>query len=1470
MPRPVDITSLGNLGPGSLPKGSVEDSSLRNPDRDTLPLTAHVTDPSRAHMASSTGVVDAGEYYASDEVEGVLQEIGGTHSEGRQNGAVTGFGYTDVGLVVTFDTPSSALVPILKDFSGESLTLPDNIASVWVYIDPSTKALAQVSAANPPSITSPENLLLWQFTTAGGVVTAARDARLYVRNLDRKLPLTVRASGAQADQESEACFVSLEAAMIYLQYSASLGSVRTEVIIRGPVTSGSVDIPVDGVQFRGEDATITMVSGAGYLFDLQGHGGVSFFDLTLATDVGGATAIIDSVGVVEGFSLTRCEITSGLSSWVVGVDLPTNRANLSISGCYFSVTDVGILVDVPDAVLVDDTVIAAINFVPGSMGISIGSNPPDPAASASTVRGCSVTGFDVGVSLAGVGHTVTQSNITPGNNGTVGVLVLQSQDVMVTDSRVDCSVYGGQVGVRATGTFAAPVVGLKVLGCSIYGAGVYGIDLEGFVQESKVQGNHVDCYLGATPEDPTAEACIYMHSAGLGDVPGYNDIQGNTVWRAKTGIYLEGASGQSIVDCLVSGNVVHHCAVGVAGTPSTLFDVSTGIGATWCDGLSVFGNNIYGVGYILQDDGTVVTPTPVNVYTGGVFLQDCTQTEVSGNLLAEIAGKGAGKCSGVHFEGPGSTAAFTAQSIRVSGNTLSAISGAGVFFSVGSSTAAFARTLEEASIFENRIIQVEKGILVTVDGRGSVRNLEVSWNTLGDVDTGSGISIQGLEAAGIPSGGILQDIRVNHNSISGTAATGIEFGCENNCSATYVAIEGNTIRNPASEGITLVAGSATGAGPTDFGQVSISNNSLLMTSALVSAISWESVADSVSGIKIEGNQVFEGYDGISLTAIGTGGGPTNTTLLNLSVSSNTISASRRGFYGIVGGFADDAQVVGNLFETEGTTFSLALGAVSPSATASNGLVFTQNKFTATTGANTQLQILNMKVNGLRFESNLLYGGDAASLGGLSLTVSGANTGLIPSLRDVSISGNTFRNMEAAGIYFSVAGPTDPIINTKISSNTFDVVATDAGTARASVVLFSADALIRNMQISDNQVSASGHGATTHGGFDLTVAGLQGLAVSGNQFNASTGASSTTYGNFLSIVASTTLSIVQDLRVTNNQVRGVEVPTASVIGALVALDLRDFTSVENVAISNNDFDRIDNGPGNTNGVRLWCNTTSKRISITQNVVTGVDVTSAAFFVTLDDDVDSVTLSNNQVSGDYLAGSSSSPGVGLYLGADSRSVRVSNNTFEGAIGTLPSQAILVDATGALTDLFVDKNDIYSYENGVLLNVADVTGLSLSGNAVKEFEGIALKMLATGACRDLTFEGNRSRATSGAPTGWDLNLGTDCSVLTFSHNLVDISPLIVSSDALSLTTGSGTFKNFVFTGNVFRGSTGGITYTPTLGVRPDSCTFMGNIGDDPVPVRSWSQFENGSVALWTNVLPPAGLGAGQFQTFNIDNGT
>jgi hypothetical protein len=91
-------------------------------------------------------------------------------------------------------------------------------------------------------------------------------------------------------------------------------------------------------------------------------------------------------------------------------------------------------------------------------------------------------------------------------------------------------------------------------------------------------------------------------------------------------------------------------------------------------------------------------------------------------------------------------------------------------------------------------------------------------------------------------------------------------------------------------------------------------------------------------------------------------------------------------------------------------------------------------------------------------------------------------------------------------------------------------------------------------------------------------------------------------------------------------------------------------------------------------------------------------------------------------------------------------------------------------------------------------------------------------------------------------------------------------VPTQALYLVTAGSEFQNFVFSGNVFRGSTAGIGSLSADGLNePDQCTFMGNIGDNAA-VSSWSQFAVGGGAGWTNVLPPAIT----FPNFNIDDGT
>jgi hypothetical protein len=528
----------------------------------------------------------------------------------------------------------------------------------------------------------------------------------------------------------------------------------------------------------------------------------------------------------------------------------------------------------------------------------------------------------------------------------------------------------------------------------------------------------------------------------------------------------------------------------------------------------------------------------------------------------------------------------------------------------------------------------------------------------------------------------------------------------------------------------------------------------------------------------------------------------------------------------------------------------------------------------------------MKVNGLRFEGNTLVGGDVVSVGGLQVIVGGSSSGFVPSLRNLHVANNTFRSMDCAGIALSVAGPTDPIVDTVISNNTFEAVSTDAAAARASVVRFFADAIVRNLKVCGNQVLASGHSATTHGGFDFTLAGGSGLDFSDNQFNVSTGVLSSTYGNFLYLEASATPSDLKDVKVCRNQVRGVEVPSTgtSTSLALISLDLQNFTTVENLSVCDNDLDRVDNGPGDTYGVYLRTTNAFARFSCDRNRVTGVGSDVAAFYIVVGAaGASEVSVSGNYVTGDSSTGASGE-GIRLNFAGVGSEIKVCSNTLIGDpdTGVHAAEGIYVNGT-TMTGLRVDSNSIVTYEDPITVDCNFLNNLSFRGNDAHLFSssGVtsgAFCLKVSGQGQALTLADNRCRAEISDynnARGWYLGFDATSALLpfagmTFSHNTVIMTGAGGATQSMKIETsapvGPSLFKNFVFTGNVFRGSTGGIIYT-YVGSRPDQCTFMGNIGD---LAGSWSQFETGSVALWTNVLPPAGTGAGLFQTFNIDNGT
>ena len=1330
MPRNIDISTLGNLGPGRVPKGAVEDISLKNPERDTLPLSAHVNDPSRSHMASTIGIVDAGGYYASDEVEGALQEIGGASSGGRQNGVVTGFGYAVASLTVIFATPSTALIPTLRDFSGQSLTLPDNTPSVWVYLSPSV-GLTQISAANPPTITSPENVLLWNFSTLGGVITSAKDARLYVRNIDQKLPFTVRSQGPQGNSESEACFVTLDAAMTYLQFSSPLGSNRSEVIIRGPVTTGPIVIPINGVHFRGEDgASITLTSGS-TLFDISGSAGVTFADILLRTNVALGTAITDSVGS-STLTVTRCKITNGAFSWSNGISLPNPTGNLTVIDSTVTTDILGISVLVPSAVFITNSEVSASSFNLGSVGITVGSPPTGIGEKPSSVLSCRVSGFDRGIYVSGYGHTVFGCTVVPGTGGGtpgagIGVYTEDSKDITISSNLIDCSTDGGITGIFATGS-GSKVIGLKVVENIIRASTLYGIQFNGFVQESLIKGNQIDCNLVGFPADPKARAGVYFQpGAGLSETPLYNSVSGNTIWRCAMGMFFEGTPTKVISEIVVSDNIIHHCAVGVAGSPATFYESSTGMAFLWCASITVSGNNLYGIGKILTDIGTEVFPVPANVYSYGIRFLDCTQTIVSENLINTLFVKGAGKSVTIFSSYTGNTA-FSAEGLVIRDNNIQGVSGEGIYVTNEAGSLNNVQILNP--LFSgNSISNAGVGIFVAADNRGLVSNLQISGNTILNTTSGSGIEVA---TVGGLFPGSLSGALISENTISSTAISGISVVGDDVCYIRDVTLDKNYISNSTNDGIAIKAGtpgSPTGISLLEY--ISITDNDIRMSGGVgTNAINWSLVGSSFKGFRIEGNSISNAYDGFYFTAAGPGFPVTSTTITDMRFVGNSITAARYGFRSATQGFHNRYTTENNTILAGSQACLIYAASTAAVATACRGVSLSQNTFRVTDplGVNTTISITNMKADNFYVCGNTFVGCAASGSGALYVVGIGTASGTDPSVRGLRIDGNTFQNIEAAGISLYLPGPTDPVQDVSISGNTFSDTSRDVALTRGSVIQGSFSAQIRNMAVRNNQFSGFGHSSATNGGIDLSFSSVEGLDISGNQYNSLPGAGPS-YGNLISLSQTGTPGVFSGVSVSNNKSRNVVVPPSAALPALVAIDVRSFSQSVGVIISDNDLFREANASGNTVGVRFWADSAVRKLVCERNFVGGADlaipIAGVALSFTLDG-LDSSSVSHNIIEGTASIGVQGQ-GISVYSVSAIDTLRVSNNTVYGETGT-SGKGLQVESGGGIFGSSIEGNYVKNYEINLAISGSNFVNLNASNNTCAEHSDTGIEILGS----------------------------------------------------------------------------------------------------------------------------------------------
>ena len=490
MPRNVDPAQI-KVGKGLAPEGTVEDTSLRYTERDVDPLRVHIHDPSRAHMASSIGIVDAGDCYVSDEVEGALQEICGAAGAGRLNGLISGGTFNELGNVangsgsvaattLTLETTTEIMIgPGVFDASALVASLSGLGAGVYyVYFDadsgsPTFRTLV-VSGTVPEVETAlgVEHVLLAKFTyDAGGNVVAWQDGRFFVRNLDRKVQYSSR-QGENVDAWSEGCFATLEAFFLWMSEYGDTGTNEEEkgtVLIRGThnIASG-LTVPTDHLQFVGDGEAVLLVGNSPLdIFTLSGRTGITFRGIHFASVAAGSQGIV-CTGVSTRIRVEDC--TFGFHSgaaFLNGVVVTGGPASteINISGCEVSFTSAGIVVNgvgnpskygahIKDCTLVGPGASAA-----SSIGIVLGTGTGSVDG---LVSGCKIKACARGIQYGAFQRTrITSTTILDVVEG-VRATGTVNDYMTISDCHIDLDDTDGLVGVNIDQTREIKVLGTYI------------------------------------------------------------------------------------------------------------------------------------------------------------------------------------------------------------------------------------------------------------------------------------------------------------------------------------------------------------------------------------------------------------------------------------------------------------------------------------------------------------------------------------------------------------------------------------------------------------------------------------------------------------------------------------------------------------------------------------------------------------------------------------------------------------------------------------------------------------------------------------------------------------------------------------------------------------------------------------------------------------------------------------------------
>lgn len=576
MPRNTDPSTL-RRGGGLSAARSVEATSFVHPTQGLDGLIAHVTDPSRAHEAGAINLVDAGGYYASDDVEGALQEIASAGAYVGQSGVYQGCTFTATGLTATIDASSIVVVEGTgRDLSGESVVLPNNTVS-WIYVTPAG-VLSVLAGSSAPSMSSPENVLLWKVTTVAGAVTARVDVRWFVRNVHRKLPLLVRSEGASADATSEAAFATLEGAVEYLSQFGASGMRSTTIIVRGDITvEEPIVIPVDGLTIRGEgDATISTGQILTPMFDVSGRARFTLRDLAFSCENAGST-LAEASSAVSDILIERCRILSGAEDWVSAVLFSGGaQSRVVVRDTVVESVEYGISLSEPSESTVEGSSFTSVDPISSLVGVQFGPlSGSYGTAARNLVHECAVSGYITGIVVSCDLPTVSECLVTGATVsvqfGTAATRVSMSKCDLELDSSTGLTgiiVYGDHARItdcritnaRSSGSYGLSTPeGIRVV-AAVEDVIINGCQISGFYNSANPRGRCISFTGNAT--DCVVSDCVLSVS----DIGISFDGSGTRTRVAQTTV-TEVRVGMALSDdvCVTGCSVVLDSSRGLTG-----------------------------------------------------------------------------------------------------------------------------------------------------------------------------------------------------------------------------------------------------------------------------------------------------------------------------------------------------------------------------------------------------------------------------------------------------------------------------------------------------------------------------------------------------------------------------------------------------------------------------------------------------------------------------------------------------------------------------------------------------------------------------------------------------------------------------------------------------------------------------------------------------------------------------------------